>query len=248
MKHYTQEQLLEMVPAYAVGALDAEEQQALQAALAGSTDDSARLRQELHAFQEVARQMATANEMTPAPAVKDRLLARIAAEKSASLPRRARPTATAWLFAATAASLLLAIGLGAWGVSQRSALQRRENTLNAILEADQQIRVARVLGEDTVAGPGIQFFWNEKQRRGVVHAFRMRPAPAGRSYQVWLLQDGKPFSVAVFNSDPDGHALVDRITLPETSRGATLVLVTEEPAGGSPLPTTTPFMRGELGQ
>lgn len=248
MKDYTLEQLLEMVPAYAVGALDAEEHQALRAALAGTSEDSVRLRQELYAYQEVARQMATANQMTPAPDVKDRLLARIAAEKSASLLRPARPSASGWLFAVAAASLLLAIGLGAWGVAQRSALQRRENTLNAILEADQQIRVARVLSEDTTAGPGIQFFWNEKQRRGVVHAFRMRPAPAGRSYQVWLLQDGKPFSVAVFNSEPDGHALVDQITLPETSRGATLVLVTEEPAGGSPLPTTTPFMRGELGQ
>ncbi len=65
---------------------------------------------------------------------------------------------------------------------------------------------------------------------------------------VWLLQGGKPVSVSVFNTDPDGHAIIDQLTLPESTTGATLVLVTEEPAGGSPGPTMQPFMRGELGK
>ena len=101
---------------------------------------------------------------------------------------------------------------------------------------------------DTVRGPGIQFFWNAKQQRAILHAFRLQPAPAGRSYQLWLIADGKPVSAAVFNSDPDGHALVENIQVPPTPNGVTQVLLTEEPAGGSPLPTTKPFVGGVLGK
>jgi anti-sigma-K factor RskA len=99
---------------------------------------------------------------------------------------------------------------------------------------------------DTVKGPGIQFFWNERQQKGIAHAFRLRPAPAGKSYQLWIIRDGKPESVKVFNSDPDGHALVEGLTLPAKAAGVTQVLLTLEPAGGSPLPTTTPFVGGTL--
>ena len=48
------------------------------------------------------------------------------------------------------------------------------------------------------------------------------------------------------NSAPDGHALVAELTLPEKATGVTQVLLTLEPAGGSPLPTTTPFVGGPM--
>jgi anti-sigma-K factor RskA len=80
----------------------------------------------------------------------------------------------------------------------------------------------------------------------MLHAFRLKPAPAGRSYQLWLIQDGKPVSASVFDADPDGHALVEDIAIPASAAGVTQVLLTEEPAGGSPLPTTQPFLGGVL--
>jgi hypothetical protein len=61
-----------------------------------------------------------------------------------------------------------------------------------------------------------------------------------------LLVDGKPVSAKVFNSDPDGHALILDIELPPSPEGVTDVLLTEEPAGGSPGPTTAPFMGGKM--
>lgn len=244
MKSYTHDELLELLPAYALGALTPDEAAAVDAALRAGTPASEALRRELRAYEEVAVQMASANPIVPPAAAKERLFARVAAEKHAALPSAGR--APAWLIGALAASLVVAAGLGLWSVSLRQSLVQREATLNAILEADRELRVARVTADDTASAAGIQFFWNAKQRRGVVHAFHMPPAPAGRAYQVWLLQDGKPVSVSVFNTDADGHALVDDLTLPATAQGATLVLVTEEPAGGSPLPTTQPFMRGEL--
>lgn len=246
MKRFTQEELLEMLPAHALGALSRDEMAAVDVAIREGSPAAEELRNELRAYQDVATAIATPQAVAPPPGARDRLLARIADGKQAAVatPPMRRPPA--WLVGSLAATLALAIGLGAYSLSLRQALLRREHTLNSILEAEKDLHVVDVLASDTVSGPGIQFFWNEKQRRGVVHAFRMPPAPAGRSYQVWLLQDGKPVSISVFNSDADGHALVDNLTLPVSSRGASLVLVTEEPAGGSPLPTTTPFMRGTL--
>ena len=95
-------------------------------------------------------------------------------------------------------------------------------------------------------GPGIQFFRNEKQRSGVVHAFRLPPAPANHAYQVWAIVDGRPASVKVFKSDADGHALVEGLPMPTTPHGVTLIAVTVEPAGGSSQPTTEPFLKGSV--
>ena len=50
----------------------------------------------------------------------------------------------------------------------------------------------------------------------------------------------------VFDSDADGHALIEKISLPDSPDGINTVAITVEPAGGSPQPTTTPIMAGEL--
>jgi anti-sigma-K factor RskA len=149
---------------------------------------------------------------------------------------------------AAAASLLVAAVLGVQNVKLGSQLNHREHTLNSLLEAEKDLHVVHLKAADTIAGPGIQFFWNEKQHMGVAHGFRMRPAPAGRAYQLWIVRDGEPVSVGVFNSDPDGHALVEGLDLPPTSAGVTQVLLTVEPSGGSPRPTTQPMLRGTMGR
>ena len=125
-------------------------------------------------------------------------------------------------------------------------LQARERTLNSLLEAERDLRVVHLQSEAGLTGPGIQFFWNTKQGRAVAHVFRLQPAPAGHDYQIWALVDGKPVSLSVFNSDSDGNALVEQFTLPGTTAGVSAVLVSVEPKGGSPQPTTTPFLAGNF--
>jgi anti-sigma-K factor RskA len=152
-----------------------------------------------------------------------------------------------------AASIVGIAALSASVLLQRSRanafaakLEHRETTLNTILHAEKDLRVIHMKAADTVNGPGIQFFWNEKHRSGLAHAFRLPPAPANHSYQLWVIADGKPASVKVFDSDPDGHAMVEGLALPPTSRGVTAVYLTVEPAGGSPTPTTEPILKGTV--
>jgi anti-sigma-K factor RskA len=263
MTRYTDEQLRELAPAYALGATTREESAAVEAAMRTSPALAA----EVASFRDVTASMAQQHSMTPSPAVRDALLGRIAASKAPTVVRRAVKPMPRWMPAALAASLVLALGLGATSIAQWSQIRnardevrrrndalaaatheadRRHEQLNTILEGDQDLHLVhlKMLGGQT--GTGIQFFWNAKQQRGLLHAFRLRPAPTGRAYQVWLIADGKPVGVKVFNSDPDGHALVTGITLPATTQGVTDILVTEEPASGSPLPTTTPLIGGKV--
>lgn len=80
-----------------------------------------------------------------------------------------------------------------------------------------------------------------------MHSFRLKPAPAGRAYQLWLLpKQGNPIASTVFNTEPDGHGLVTRIPIPDP--GITGFALTEEPASGSPQPTSTPFLVGLAGK
>lgn len=123
-------------------------------------------------------------------------------------------------------------------------LAQRDSALNTVLEAERNLVLVSLGTVDN--GPGVQFFWNVKERRGVLHAFNLKPAAPGRAYQLWLIKDGKPVPSRVFNADADAHGLIWGIELPENTKGVSALAITDEPAGGSPQPTTTPFLVGEL--
>jgi anti-sigma-K factor RskA len=257
MKQYTREELLELAPAYALGATSADENAAIEAALPSTPGLAA----EVAAYRNVAANLAQRHAMKPSPAVRAAFLEKISAGKTAALPvPRAQTRAPAWLLVAFAASVIVAVRFGMQNRDLNRELTERETALaaataeatkrheqlNTILEGEKDLRIVQLKSADTVAGPGIQFFWNVKQHRALAHAFRLKPAPAGRTYQVWFLVRGKPVGVGVFNSDLDGHAIAQTFTLPESVDGVSDVLITEEPAGGSPQPTTTPFIGGKM--
>jgi anti-sigma-K factor RskA len=269
MKRYTREEFEDLAAGYALGATSPEETDAVEQMLTESPEFASDLR----AYHELAVRMAQQRAVAPPPQLRDQFLDRIRDTKTVPFPAPSTPVAavprttapdrratSTWMAMGLAASLLVAAALGYQNLTLRRTLAERgvqlvttegqlahrEATLDALLEAERDLYVVQMTSADTVAGPGIQFFWNEKQQKGVAHAFRLKPAPAGKSYQLWLIRNGKPESVKVFNSDPDGHALVEGLTLPSSVQGVTQVLLTLEPAGGSAQPTSTPFVGGTL--
>lgn len=225
--------------AYALGALDGQERAAYEAHLAQCPICQA----EVASFREVgARLAAAAPDATPAPALRRRVLA---------VARR--PRQVAWL--AAAASLVLAIGLGHgyWRERRdRQALERvvaaahdslaaRDSLLSAVLAPNVGTANLAATGKP----PTARLFWNPARRVVVIAVYDLPPAPAGRTYQLWGIATGKaPVSLGVFNPGPNGR-LTKALAVP-----AELVFqvtaVTEEPAGGSPQPTQTPFLIGEV--
>jgi anti-sigma-K factor RskA len=258
MSAFTRDQLLELASGYALGALSRDEAAAVEAALPGD----AALAAEVAAFRETMAVLAKAEPpLAPRPALREEWLRRARANASrasdsvnvrAIEARRRTPRTATWLSLALAASFVGVCVLGLDLMRTRARLSdailaeaKRERQLNTVLEAEGQLMVAMLKGS-AEHGEGVQFFWNVRQQRAMVHAFHLPPAPPGREYQLWVLRGSQAISARVFNSDPDGHALVEKIDLPASPDGITKVAITIEPAGGSPQPTTTPIMAGDL--
>jgi anti-sigma-K factor RskA len=255
----------DLAAAYALGALEPEEARAFERLLAGSED----LQRELAEYREVNALLALgAGATAPDPALRERVVARAvgAAEGTRVTPidtgRPSRRTLPVWI--ALAASLVAVIGLGLTVISLRRELSEKDNaiaavgtelaasktrlaareaTLNAILEPGVQLSN---LASPNNPDPRIQLFWNPARNSAIVHAFHLKPAGPGRAYQLWFIpKGGKPIPSVVFNSEQDGHALVTKVDVP-AGFDLTNAAITEEPASGSPQPTSAVLLVGPM--
>jgi hypothetical protein len=82
-------------------------------------------------------------------------------------------------------------------------------------------------------------------RRGIVLiAASLPPLAADRTFEMWVIpQSGKPIPAGTFRGEREGTAVYVR---PGPVQSAAAVAVTVEPSGGSPQPTTTPFIVSRL--
>lgn len=256
MSDATQE-LRDQAPAYVLGGLSADEARAFEAAMARDPE----LRREVAEFREVAALLATRESAAPGPGLKQRLMERVGAAKSVDLDERRgakrRSAGSTLLGLGLAASVVVAGALGLQVQRLRSDLAGRDSVLavraarvtelerqrNAIFEPGVDLTLLTRPGDRP---PGIQIFRDRDRRRLMLHAFRLTQAAPGRAYQLWLLpRGGQPIPSHVFNADADGHYLAEDISLPDTITIEGYAL-TEEPAGGSPQPTTPILLVGRI--
>lgn len=250
--------LKDLAAAYVLGALEPAEHAAFEAFLATSPE----AQREVAEYREVNALLALgAPAAAPSADLRERVLAR-AGGRGAVVPLRPRTPPLAWV--ALAASLVAAAGSAlAWRSARADAAARalevtalrdtlharelrlaeREATLNAILEPTVSLTRLTVDGTDK---PVVQLFWNHRANVSLVHVFNLRPAADRRVYQLWFIpKGGAPIPSITFNTEPSGHGMVEQIPVPA---GVELVAaaVTDEPAGGSPQPTTTPLVVGSF--
>jgi anti-sigma-K factor RskA len=246
----------DLAAAYALGALPPDEVARFEAFLAGSAEG----RRELGEYREVAALLALGGpDAPPGAALRERVLAGLgtAAGRAAHPGRhgagRGREPV---LWAALAASLLLAVGLGAAALSARrqlAAVERaaadtgrqlaeRDSTLAAILVPGIQLVQLTASGDPE---PGIQLFWDRQRHRALVNGYRLKPVAPGKAYQLWFIKDGKPVPSVTFKPSSDGRASVGQVPLPA---GGTIsaAAVTLEPESGSLQPTSPILLLGAL--
>lgn len=147
-----------------------------------------------------------------------------------------RRTRATWLVAAAASAALVFGGL-AWspwddgrpsqvGVSQIQAA----GDATSITETHGRTRATVVRSRDL--------------DRAAIIVSGLEPAPAGRTYQLWLADgSGSMHPAGMLVPAADGSAAV---VLTGAAATASAVGVTVEPSGGSPAPTTDPLMIMEL--
>jgi anti-sigma-K factor RskA len=122
-----------------------------------------------------------------------------------------------------------------------TAVAERDSLLASDLGPD--VRTARLVAEGQP--PSGRIYWDRDRDRGVIAASDLPSASPGRTYQLWGIAGGQaPVSLGIFNTGADGSAVVAF----NVSAAITIdvAAITEEPAGGSPQPTTQPFLVGGI--
>lgn len=263
--------ILPLIPAYALGATDADETARVEAALA----DCPQARAELESFRVMLEDLREdVPQVTPPPALAGKLQAAIAADASLSArsapaepaaprlverPAAAKPSRMGWFAAAAAVALLLFSNL-LWSLSasdlaaQNARLSEDNAVLTTLLESQaDQPQLASLTGarsarlEATGQDGGYALvFWPPQGDFGMLYTDQLPPLGADQVYQLWLLrEDGERVSAGIFDVDDDGRGALF-FSVPEQVDSFDLAGITAEPEGGSSAPTMSPLVAGEL--
>jgi anti-sigma-K factor RskA len=212
--------LHELTAGYALDALEAAAARAYEQHLAHCS----RCQAELAELAAAAGALAFGAPLADPPAaLRERILVAARAERSNVVPlRRAngfygRDTARVIALAASAA----AVGLGLWNLALHQQLDRSHQTLRSVL--------LHGAAGSVVLGAGGQ---------GTMVVADLVAAPAGKTYEAWVIVDGKAQPAGTFAAG--GKTIAFHLRRPVPS-GA-IVAVTIERAGGSQQPTAHPVI------
>jgi len=259
--------LREQAELYVLGALPAAERASFEAHLA--TCDECRAR--VQSLSPVVTALAhVPPQYDPPQALRDRVLRTVTGSSSGVVrPPRQEPASRRMPWLAAAASLLLAAGLGLYAVSLRARIGALEQLLQqangraataeqqiadlrhatdeartqlAVLEAPDLQRID-LAGQPAAPKASARAFWSRS--RGLVFTASDLPAaPAGKTYQLWVLtKNPAPISAGLFRPDPQGRVATvfeTPLDLPQPIGMA----VTIEPDGGVPAPTGDKYLAG----
>jgi len=222
------------VGAYLLGALPPDEHEAFEAHLR----DCDACRRDVEELRVAADALpVSVAPVAPPPALKQRIMAVVESEAellaaagqradvpAPPAPRRRRSWRLRPAFAAVAAAVLLGIGVVA----------------GVLLPGGDGART--VVASSTAPGAHVEL---EIDDDGATLVARDMPAPPqGRIYQVWLKRPGgdpQPTSV-LWSTRADGSA---EVAVPGSLDGVEAVLVTDEPPGGSDVPSKAPVITAE---
>jgi anti-sigma-K factor RskA len=214
-----------LVAPYALHALDDEERRSFEEHLAVCE----RCREELAGLRDGAAGLAYgADGPAPPPELKDRILTRARSEREnvASISARRRNW-TAPLAAAAVLAASVAIGLGVWTATRPSG----SDALAKVL-AQPGAKLVPMDGRGAVA---------IAPNGDAALALSVPPAPAGKTYEAWVIRSGKASRAAIFR----GRAGTSVVEIDRRVRRGSVVAVTLERAGGVDQPTQKPLAATE---
>jgi anti-sigma-K factor RskA len=225
----------DLTAAYALDALDADEAREYENHLATCEQ----CREELVLLGGAAGALAFAVESpAPPPELRSRILESARAERPNVVPLRQRWTVVTTAIAAVAATA--AIGFGIWAAllansldSERSARDQADRALKVLSDpaASRFALEGKTRGSLVVAQDG----------RAALVVSRLAPAPSGKTYEAWVIEDGMPVRAGTFEGGPDTSVVALERSVP---KGAT-VAVTVEPRPGRDQPSGSIVLSGK---
>jgi anti-sigma-K factor RskA len=253
----TRDLYLELAPAHALGALDADERLRFES----HADACGACRAELRAYQTVAAALAQSlPAIRPSPTLRRRVLT----PGPAATPRRPRPRRLLSGLAA-AAVLVLALSLGVVR-GQRDDARRQLATARAaaaragaaLVAAERELaeaqafralvqrgssRIATLAGLAPAPRASARVVFDPETREAVLVASGLDPVPAGKAYEAWVIAAGAPVPAGLFRPDTQGRAVL-RLPPIDATRAARTFAVTLEPEAGTSAPTGPMVLAG----
>jgi anti-sigma factor RsiW len=231
----------ELTAGYALDALDADERVAYEAHLSGCET----CQQELASFWQTTEALAVAaSGPAPSPALRERILADARAEPPQNVvpleSRRLRLAPVLGTVAAVAA--VVALGVGLWGANvsnklddTRSALERSQAAAAVLADAGaQSVGLQAGEGRLVVGSDG----------RAVLVVDGLDPAPAGKTYETWIMPGGSIEEASRAGLFP-GQGGTQIVAIDGTVQAGDVVAVTVEASGGVASPTTPPVVASD---
>ena len=233
--------VLDLLPAYALGSLDADELRRVEEHLLSCWV----CRDESNAFQGVAHELSLAAlPAVPSPDLRDRLMQRVRsarpARELAPEPIPARPFWERLLPAWGLASLFLILALAASSL----ILWQRMNQLEFFTAPGGMRAVPLSATDNASAATGFVLISTDGDD-GALVVDGLPPLDESQQYQLWLIRDGQRTSGAVFSTDEKAYGGT-RIRAPRPLTEYSAVGITIEPMGGSPQPTGDQVLAGTL--
>jgi anti-sigma-K factor RskA len=266
------DQFRELIEGYALGALDASERTALEAHLATGCPECEKALAEARLMVSQLAYLAPSAE--PSDMLRARVLQSVRADAAASGVRggqagQARPAKTSvpmWLWAGVAALLLFSL-YSTWesrklqqdvaDMNQRAAAELKQRKLledellvakhEAWILTDPTSRKIEIMPSDK-SMPMVEAMWHPKM--GIYVTAQKMPMPKKNMVlQLWLIPKtpgAKPMPSHVFWPDANGKIGEMVADPPEDIAETKALAITEEPAGGSLQPTSTPMWVGGI--
>jgi len=260
------EQFRELIEAYALGALDADERTDLDVHLASGCVNC---RTALEEARWLVSQLAyLAPDRVPSPLLKERLMQTVRAESAAATRRsvfvfRSR---TIWTWIGVAALIVFALYSGREMRRLRDQTrQAKSNTAEAQrdrLRLEEQLVIAQLevsiltdpaslkitLRPQNPQTPALEGAWHSEL--GIVLTGQHVAVPPGnRVLQLWLIPKtagARPVPSLTLRPGADGKLVLSVFNPPKVMAETKALAITEEPAGGSAQPTTAPIWLGAI--
>jgi hypothetical protein len=171
--------------------------------------------------------------------LRDRILTAARAEQQTLVPLESRRRLSPVLASVTAVAAAVAIGLGIYSISLSGQLDDTKAALTA------QQSAAAVLADSTATTVALQAGSGRLVVAGdgaaVLVLDDLAAAPAGMTYQAWIVEGQTPASAGTFDTT-DRQAIVP---IPQVVPNGAVVAVTVEKAGGATSPTLPPLAASE---
>ena len=232
-------ELLDLIPAYALEALEPDEKLQVEALL--KTDTEAQ--QILAEYQDITTNLILATPARLAPShLQDDLRKRLAANRSVQVPMtpsvQSRPTRrriNVWLPLLAAAAIMAIV----FGVISYLNRDPAHNLYNEILAMPDHITMPI---PDTKGNPIGEMVASADGLKAVIRMTRMPSLQSDRTFQLWLIDDSGAHSGGLFPfTQPDSNYYVV-VPLQKNVMDYKAFGVSVEPAKGSDAPSTTPIV------